>query len=130
MSFPDSSSGWAVASSGEILRYTPSVLTDTPPPDIALPSAYALEQNYPNPFNGSTIIRFGLPAETSVRLELFDVLGRSVRVLTNATWGAGSHELTLNAQDLSSGVYFYRLEARPAAAAAGFTVARRLVLIR
>jgi len=66
--------------------------------------------NYPNPFNPSATIRFSLPESAQVRLVVYDVLGRQVRVLVDGTREAGTHEVAFNAEDLPSGMYLYRLE--------------------
>ena len=76
-----------------------------------LPGAFMLHQNYPNPFNPTTTIAYILPTSSAVRLTVYDVRGRAVRVLTDGLQPAGSHEATLDATGLPSGVYFYRLEA-------------------
>ena len=75
-----------------------------------VPVDFALRQNYPNPFNPSTIIEYQLPASNFVTLRLFDVLGREVRTLVAERQNTGSHSVTLNAMNLPSGVYFYRLD--------------------
>ncbi|MGQ9805294.1 MAG: reprolysin-like metallopeptidase [Chlorobiales bacterium] len=75
------------------------------------PREYVLEQNYPNPFNPSTMIRYQLSANSSVKLEVFDMVGRRVALLVNAEQAAGRYEVNFNAANLSSGVYFYRLQA-------------------
>ncbi len=73
---------------------------------------FELLQNYPNPFNPSTNIQFSLPEAHNIKLEIFDVSGRKVATLFNGErLGAGSHTTTFRADNLSSGVYFYRLEA-------------------
>jgi len=77
----------------------------------ALPSKFLLNQNYPNPFNPSTAISYRLPTNTLVVLRVFDVLGREVETLVNERQNLGSHSVTFDASNLSSGVYFYRLEA-------------------
>lgn len=74
-----------------------------------LPSAVALHQNYPNPFNPTTSIRYEVTSSDLVQLEVFDMLGRRVRTLVNGHVGAGTHEVQLNAQNLGSGLYVYRL---------------------
>ena len=73
-----------------------------------LPGEYDMEQNYPNPFNPSTIIKYQLPVNGSVKLEVFDMLGNSVAVLVDEEMSAGYHEIEWNAGGLASGVYFYR----------------------
>ncbi|MDH4068920.1 MAG: T9SS type A sorting domain-containing protein, partial [Ignavibacteria bacterium] len=75
-----------------------------------LPGEFRLEQNYPNPFNPSTAIRFRLSAEGHVSLKVFDLLGREISTLVSERLGAGSYEVTFDAGDLPSGVYYYRLK--------------------
>lgn len=98
------------------------VLTDVKPE--AVPAAYALDQAYPNPFNPSTTIAFALPKAGAVRLRVLNQLGQEVRTLFDGVKEAGYHQVTLDAQGLASGVYFYRIEA------SGFTATRKVVLIR
>ena len=65
---------------------------------------------YPNPFNPETVIRFTLPAAGYTKGVVYDVLGKEVTTLLNGDMSAGNHEVRFNAIDLSSGVYFFRLE--------------------
>jgi hypothetical protein len=76
-----------------------------------LPEVSALRQNYPNPFNPSTKIKFTLPKQEIVTLEIFNTLGQKIETLLNKKIPAGYHEVEFNAQKLSSGIYFYRIEA-------------------
>ncbi|MGQ9806283.1 MAG: choice-of-anchor D domain-containing protein [Chlorobiales bacterium] len=71
---------------------------------------YKLEQNYPNPFNPSTRIVYQVAAASNVKLEVFDMLGRKVATLVNERKEAGEYSVMFNAQGLSSGIYFYRLQ--------------------
>ncbi len=77
-----------------------------------LPEGYALDQNYPNPFSVSTTIAYTMKAAGSVRLEVYDLLGRSVATLVDAQVGAGAHTVTFDgsALNLPSGLYLYRLQ--------------------
>ncbi|MBO6576242.1 MAG: T9SS type A sorting domain-containing protein [Rhodothermales bacterium] len=87
--------------------------TDTEPiagEETTLPSGYVLNQNYPNPFNPVTTISFALPESGQVRLSVYDVLGREVKVLVNGTAQAGQHEVQFDAAGLPTGTYIYRLE--------------------
>jgi hypothetical protein len=90
----------------------------------SLPHLFDLLQNYPNPFNPTTTIRYELPFASHVSLIVFDVLGRQVRTLVNTFEQAGRHEATFNAQYVSSGTYFYRLEA------GGSVETRKLTVVR
>ncbi len=74
-----------------------------------LPLTYELSQNYPNPFNPVTTIKYQIPKDGMVKLVLFDVLGREVKMLVNNFQPAGAYSVRLDASDLSSGVYFYKL---------------------
>ncbi len=74
-------------------------------------STFRLEQNYPNPFNPTTQIEYRLAKGGMVNLNVYDILGNEVEHLVNADQAAGSHVVSFDASDLSSGVYFYRIEA-------------------
>jgi endo-1,4-beta-xylanase len=74
-----------------------------------LPLNYRLEQNFPNPFNPVTTIRYSVSKTSNVSLKVFDILGREVQTLVNTMQAPGQYTVTLNAQGLGSGVYFYRL---------------------
>ncbi len=76
-----------------------------------VPLHYALYNSYPNPFNPSTMIRFDIAQTEDVRLEVFDLLGRSVATLVNDRLAAGTYRVPFNADRLASGVYLYRLTA-------------------
>lgn len=76
-----------------------------------VPGHFELSQNYPNPFNPTTSIRYAVAATQVVRLEVFDVLGRSVAVLVNDLKSPGSYAIPFSASRIGSGVYFYTLTA-------------------
>ena len=76
----------------------------------SIPTGFILEQNYPNPFNPSTVIKFGFDKATKASLKIYDLLGKEVATLFNGSAEGGRiYELTFNASDLSSGIYYYRL---------------------
>jgi hypothetical protein len=79
--------------------------------DTELPKTFSLEQNYPNPFNPSTKIKFAIPSESHVTLTIYDILGQEVTTLVNEVVQPGYHEILFVGSRLSSGVYFYRLQA-------------------
>lgn len=95
-----------------------------------LPASYALVQNYPNPFNPSTTIAYALPAESHVRIEIFNLLGERVAVLADEVRPAGSHRVVWDAR-APSGVYFCRMAAAPLdASGRPFSQVRKMVLTR
>jgi len=77
----------------------------------ALPVSYHLDQNYPNPFNPTTKISFEIPQEGNVILSVYNLQGQKVATLVNGKLSAGSHEISFDANGLTSGVYFARLDA-------------------
>ncbi len=77
-----------------------------------IPFTYELEQNYPNPFNPKTNIRFNISEKSDVKINIYDVRGRKIKVLVNGTYSPGSYLIEFNSSDISSGVYFYTLETR------------------
>jgi PKD repeat protein len=74
-----------------------------------IPLTYELAQNYPNPFNPVTTIKYQLPNDGLVKIAVYDVLGKEVKTLVNSFRQAGAYEVKLDAGDLASGVYFYRM---------------------
>ena len=90
-----------------------------------VPNAYSLSQNYPNPFNPSTSIRFALPKATNVTLKVYNVNGQEVATLINNTmFNAGINEYTFDASQLSTGIYFYTIQA------GDFKDTKKMVLIK
>lgn len=89
-----------------------------------IPAEFFLAQNYPNPFNPTTTIKFGLPKDVSVRLELYNLLGQRVVTLVDKDLKAGYHEVRLDAGKLSTGLYLYRMVTEE------YRQVRKLVLIR
>ncbi len=85
-------------------------------------SALGLEQNYPNPFSNYSSITFTLPAENHVLLEIYDLMGRKVKTIAEGSYSSGSHSVAVEAEQLESGHYTYRLKA-------GKTTATRQMLI-
>ncbi len=76
-----------------------------------VPKEFNLSQNYPNPFNPSTSIRFAIPTDMNVKLDVYNTLGEKVAELVNGPMTAGSYSIAFDASLLPSGIYFYRIEA-------------------
>ncbi|MCX8009750.1 MAG: T9SS type A sorting domain-containing protein, partial [Ignavibacteria bacterium] len=102
------------------------------PPSERLNSSLTFElfQNYPNPFNGTTKIRFSIPEQESVELNIYNILGQRVKSLTpNTQFSKGAHEVVWDGRDednnqVSSGVYIYRVESLK------YLSSKKLVLLR
>jgi len=78
---------------------------------VGNPSGYLLEQNYPNPFNSSTIIKYQIPKDERVRINLYNILGEKILTLFEGEQESGEHQIRLSSDKLPSGNYFYSLEA-------------------
>jgi hypothetical protein len=90
----------------------------------ALATEYKLLQNYPNPFNPTTQIEFMLPKASKVQMTVHNLLGQMVREVVNTQMAAGVHQVTVDAADLQSGVYFYTIRT------ADFTATKRMVVMK
>lgn len=89
-----------------------------------VPDAYSLGQNYPNPFNPSTQINFALPSSGYVTLKVYNLIGQEVATLINGYMEAGSHYVNFNASGLTSGIYFYSINA------GNFTSTKKMILMK
>ena len=100
--------------------------------EINLPISCNLFQNYPNPFNPVTTIKYQIPERGFVTLKVYDVLGNEIETLVNEEKPAGTYEIKWNANNLSSGVYFYRLRAVDPSTGSGqgFVETKKMVLLR
>ena len=79
-----------------------------------VPFVYSLSQNYPNPFASNTTLEFGLPEPSHVEIEVYDILGREVMTVTDQDYASGNYAIELNANQLASGMYMYRMVANEA----------------
>ncbi len=77
----------------------------------AAPLAFSLSQNYPNPFNPITKINYSIPQTSFVTMKVYDLLGKEIVTLVNEEKSVGNYEVEFNANNLSSGIYFYRIQA-------------------
>jgi len=95
----------------EITLLLPDNGQATDDPRAQMPNRFSLSQNYPNPFNALTVISYALPEASHVRIDIFDILGRKIETLSDKIQPAGYHQLTWDAADQPSGIYFYKIEA-------------------
>ncbi|MBU0475673.1 MAG: T9SS type A sorting domain-containing protein [Bacteroidetes bacterium] len=95
-----------------------------------VPKEYSLNQNYPNPFNPSTTISYGLPFESKVKVEIFNILGQRVDVITNRIESAGLHSILWDASHLSSGVYIIRINATAISNNINFSKSIKIILMK
>jgi len=93
-------------------------------PDDLSPSEFNLSQNYPNPFNPSTTISYSLAQSGFVQLKVYDILGEEVSTLVNKVQSSGNYNVEFNANELPSGIYFYRLQS------GSFSETKKLVLLK
>lgn len=114
---------YAVAVNGRVIKLQ-EILTSVELTDNTIPSNYKLEQNYPNPFNPTTSISFSMPQASFVTLKVYDVVGREVANLMSEQKDTGIYKFNFDASKLSSGIYFYRLQA------GNFTNSKKMLLIK
>jgi hypothetical protein len=93
------------------------------------PTQFAMSQNYPNPFNPSTNVKFDLPVNSKVTVQVFNLLGQVVATMANGQFDAGSHELSFNASKLSSGIYIYNIKAA-GLDGSNFSLTRKMSLLK
>jgi hypothetical protein len=92
--------------------------------DINLPIEFQFEQNYPNPFNPVTLIKYQLPFKSSITIKIFDILGNEVETLVNEEKDVGYYQISFNASELSSGIYFYTLQTE------NYLVTKKMILLK
>ncbi len=101
---------------------------------VAGPKDYALFQNFPNPFNPSTTIRYALPYQSNVKISIYNITGQLIKVLVNSEQPTGNHEVTFgtnsNGEQLSSGIYFYTIEAQAVGSSGSFRQTKKMVLMK
>jgi len=107
-----------------IVVRTTGTHVDVEEESIVLPSKYELMANYPNPFNPTTNIQFALPANSNVKLTVVNALGQVVAELVNGELSAGIHDVSWNATNMTSGIYFYTIQAD------NFVQTRKMLLIK
>ena len=92
--------------------------------EVGVPNKFEMSQNYPNPFNPVTNIDFEIPENRHVNIKVYDLLGKEVKTLVNEIKQAGYHTLELNASNMASGTYIYRM------VAGDFTKTLKMVVVK
>jgi hypothetical protein len=92
--------------------------------EVFAPLVFSLEQNYPNPFNPSTTISYSIPVNGFITLKVYDVLGNEVAILVSEEKSAGNYKVLLDANNLSSGLYFYTLQS------GNFSKTKKMILLK
>jgi len=111
------------ASFWEFQVFTPPATTDVQQTEVK-PTEYSLKQNFPNPFNPSTMISYSLKEKSKVELIVYDLLGRTVATLVNDIQDSGNYKFNFTANNLASGIYFYRLNA------GSYVVSKKMILLK
>jgi len=110
--FVNDTVGWICSTTGVILHTTTGgqTLTGIANQTENIAENNELYQNYPNPFNNQTIIRFKIQKFTEVKIVVYDILGKQRDIILDGIYQAGKYEVNYSPKDLSSGIYFYRME--------------------
>jgi hypothetical protein len=98
--------------------------------DITITTEYTLEQNYPNPFNPSTKITYSIPIKSSVKVLIYNSIGENIAVLANELQSSGTYEVSWDASNFASGIYFYSIKAIPADGTKAFTSVKKMILLK
>lgn len=115
---------FAIAGEGSLYKTTDGGGITSVENDISMIENYRLYQNYPNPFNPVTIISYSIPESQIIELKVYDLVGNEVIELVNEYKNAGSYTVNFNANNLSSGIYFYKIKA------GRFIQTKKLVLLK
>jgi len=115
--------------SNDILFWSDKITVNLDPTSVedvtaSIPTEYELYQSYPNPFNPTTTIKYSIPEQSHVTLKVFDVRGRELAILVNGQQPKGNYEIEFNATELTSGVYFYKIQT------GDFVDTRKMILLR
>jgi hypothetical protein len=124
MTFVHQGLGWVGTATGKIFKYIDPNFTGIKNNNNGTPENYKLEQNYPNPFNPSTTINYSIPSASDVSVKVYDLLGHEVMTLVNEHKSAGNYSVVVDASNLASGVYVYKMNA------GDFSDVKRMTLLK
>jgi hypothetical protein len=101
-----------------------------------VPDRFALRQNYPNPFNPSTVIKYSIPESKTgssyVKISVYDILGREISIIVNRDQRPGNYEVSFDSRNISSGIYFYRMQVsnKESSEVKSFTDVKKMILLK
>ncbi len=104
--------------------YSNEIVTDVEEHQVNLPENFEVHQNYPNPFNPATTISFTIPESGKVSIKVYDLLGSELKTLINKNMQAGTHKVNFNAENLTSGIYFYSVRT------GNISITRKMILLK
>ena len=117
--------GWGWLAIDEIMITNATLVeTDVASEPSATPTTFALMQNYPNPFNPNTNIQFQILKHGHVTISVYNSLGEQVATLVDGNMNSGTHHVTFDAADFSSGIYYYRIQAD------GYSQVKKMLLLK
>jgi hypothetical protein len=123
--------GWTSGLAHPVEEYTvPCAVTAQDREALLLPGEYELGANFPNPFNPSTVIRYALPEQGMVRMDVYNLIGQHQQTLVSGLRPAGYHEVVFDGGSRASGVYFYRLTVTDLQGRSLFTDAGKMILMK
>lgn len=127
--------GWTVSETGGIAAALLIPTGVNEESNQSIPTAFTLDQNYPNPFNPTTTIRYAVPKDATVSLKIYNLLGQEIATVVNDVKSVGYYNVLWSGRNQSgnqvaTGVYFYRIEAKPVDGSPAFTSLKKMLLIK
>jgi photosystem II stability/assembly factor-like uncharacterized protein len=126
--------GWGVKDNGNIVMYY-GTITGVDEHQSEIPQTFALDQNYPNPFNPTTTLRYALPKDARISLSIYNILGQKIATLKDEVQNVGYYNILWNGKSdfgsqVASGVYFYRIDARPLDGSQSFSAIKKMMFLK